>query len=584
MLGFPTRRCCAALAFILSVSVGNTSVVQAQPAPGLERRLGPSDTRPLEPTPLSPVPEPGLRIPEAPEAAPTPPEQAGVLRLFVTKIVLVGNTVIPSLDLAAITRQYEGRAVAVEELLQLRDALTRLYIERGYVNSGAVIPDQDVVDGVVTIRIIEGRLDDIDIQGLDMLRPGYLEDRIRLRPWPSFAQNEPLNVNDLRERLQILLNDPAIERLNARLGSGVRPSESRLEVSVEEAPRFQGELRSNNFESPSVGEYRGEARLLTRSVLGYGDPLQVYAGVTKGVRDGGFSYSLPLAPWDLRTYAIGEITRSKIVEGDFEDLDIESITMSMELGLQTPLYRDGTHDLSASLGLVRRRSQTYLDGRTFTFSSGAENGQSDITAIRFAQDWLWRALDQVAAARSTFSFGIDGLGSTVNGSAPDSRYFAWLGQAQYIRRLSDRDDQVVVRADAQLTPDSLLAIEQYAVGGGDSVRGYQENQLVRDNGWNTSLETRISLFNAPIRYLGGEPATSWVQLAPFVDAGGGWNQDGETGNAEVLYSVGTGLRWSPAPGIRASLYYGYALNDVGTTIDTDGLQDHGISFELIVQL
>ena len=568
---------------VFSLIVGAVaSPLSAQGVPGLERRIGP-DQRPPELELPAPQERPVLERPAEPAPPSTGLEAPGAVRVLVRRVALVGNTVFPTEELETITRQYEGRSLSSADLIELRDALTRHYVEHGYLNSGAVIPDQDVVDGVVTIRIIEGTLNQIDIEGLDMLRQSYLEDRIRLRPWPPFAENAPLNENELRQRLQILLNDPAIERLNARFGPGIRRGESRLEVEVQEAPRFEGELRFNNFESPSVGEYRGETGLLVRSVLGYGDPLRLKAGFTEGLKDGEFSYALPLTAWDLRAFVTGEITDSEVVEGDFKDLDIESRTMSIEFGLQAPVYRDTEHDISLSLSLARRRSQTYLDGRTFSFSPGANDGQADVTAIRFVQDWLWRTLNQVAAVRSMMSFGIDALGSTVNPTGPDSRFFAWLGQAQYIRRLSDRDDQVVVRGDVQVTADPLLAIEQYAVGGGDSVRGYQENQVVRDNGWNVSLEGRISLVQAPIPLLGGEASGGWVQFAPFIDAGGGWNEQNKIADQEVIYSIGAGLRWSPAPGMLATVYYGHGLTDVDTSIDNEGLQDHGIHLEVIAQ-
>ena len=61
-------------------------------------------------------------------------------------------------DLAPIVAPYLGRAIITEELLDLRDALTARYFEAGYVNSGALIPDQEVRDGVIGIQIVEGRL------------------------------------------------------------------------------------------------------------------------------------------------------------------------------------------------------------------------------------------------------------------------------------------------------------------------------------------------------------------------------------------------------------------------------------------
>lgn len=98
------------------------------------------------------------------------------------------------------------------------------------------------------------------------------------------------------------------------------------------------------------------------------------------------------------------------------------------------------------------------------------------------------------AARSTLSFGLDALGATTHGGdAPDGRFFAWLAQLQWGHRLPERyrGSELIARLDAQLTGDRLLSLEKFGMGGLRTVRGYQENQLVRDNGIAGSVELRV---------------------------------------------------------------------------------------------
>jgi hemolysin activation/secretion protein len=239
----------ALVASLLALGVAAPDAA-AQIAP--PERLGVPE---LERPELPPFERPPPVLPPAPEPPPVPERPSTGLAVFVRDVRLVGNTVFTEEELDPIVRRYEGRAITTEELLQLRDELTVHYVERGYINSGAVIPDQDVVDGVITVEIVEGRLDvdEIEVTGLTWLRPGFVEGRIRLGAGP------PLNVNRLQERLQLLLTDPAIERLDARLGPGLRRGESRLEVAVREARRFTADLEVSNDRSTSVGEPHGEA-------------------------------------------------------------------------------------------------------------------------------------------------------------------------------------------------------------------------------------------------------------------------------------------------------------------------------------
>ena len=173
--------------------------------------------------------------------------------------------------------------------------------------------------------------------------------------------------------------------------------------------------------------------------------------------------------------------------------------------------------------------------------------------------------------------------ATVNNvkNVPDSHFFSWLGQFQWVRRLppSLLDTLVIFRTDVQLTPDSLLTLEQFPVGGRYSVRGYRENTLVRDNALVTSLEARIPV----IRNL---PVADYVQLAPFFDYGRSWNHAIPTLGPTDIYSIGIGLRWAlslqwPVPWqSQFELYWGHKLKDV-TTIGGNA-QDKGLHFQFIV--
>ena len=162
------------------------------------------------PTPLKkefkpPVPQPSPTLP----SVPAPPEsdvqkQLGQIRVFVKAIQVTGNTVFSDTTIESVTKPYQNRSLVTEDLERLRLALTLLYVNNGYITSGAVIPDQDVQDGVIQIHIIEGVLSRIDVEGTNWFRTGYLSDRLARGAGP------PLKVEPLQERLQLLQRDPRI--------------------------------------------------------------------------------------------------------------------------------------------------------------------------------------------------------------------------------------------------------------------------------------------------------------------------------------------------------------------------------------
>src|ERR1041385_6206754 len=127
---------------------------------------------------------------------------AGKPHLFVREFQFEGNTVFKSDELAKATAPFTNRELHTEDLEQARRAVTLQYINRGYINSGAVIPDQDPKDGIIRIRIIEGRLTGTELRGNRWLRDGYIKGELRRR------SSEPLNLYKMQEGLQLLRENP----------------------------------------------------------------------------------------------------------------------------------------------------------------------------------------------------------------------------------------------------------------------------------------------------------------------------------------------------------------------------------------
>jgi hemolysin activation/secretion protein len=488
-----------------------------------------------------------------------------------------GNTVFTNEELTEVAAPFLEQPVAAEHLEDLRRRLTLHYIEAGYINSGAVLPDQSVVEGSVTYRIVEGVLSDIVIVGNERLSANYVRERIMVDAGP------PLDVNRLQERLRILLDDPLIERIDAELSPGTEPGESELTVRVQETFPFQANLSIDNGRSPSVGSVEGRGQLVMRNWSGLGEIAALSIGKTEGLREIEGQLGMPITPWDTRIILRVEDTTTEIVEEPFNLIDVESESRDYEATLRQPLYQAPGQELAANLTFTRRESETFLLGEPFSFAEGVEDGKSEISVFRGALDWVDRSPEQVVALRSTFSYGVDLFGATINPSGvPDGEFFHWIGQAQWVRRFDFgevKNVRLVARGEAQLTDDRLLPLEKFSVGGADTVRGYRENFLVRDNGWDASLEVRIPVFDLSIPGLPADLEDGRVDIAPFFDIGQSWNNDVSDPSPKTISSIGLGLRWAPIQGVLASLYYGYALRDVDDPDDTD-LQDDGIHISI----
>ncbi len=530
--------------------------------------------RPLELPAFEPPEEPLFELPSLPPPAP----DAGALsqgpKLRVDAIDVVGSTVFDAATLAELTRPYTGREVSAGELLALRDALTRLYIDAGYLNSGAVLPDQRADDGRIELHVVEGQLTRIELSGNAWFRDGYLTSRVER------GAGQPLNVSELETRLQLLQQDARIRRVDARLGPGERPGESVLQLDVEEARPWWVSLQFANEESPAIGSMGPRLFLGHDNLSGNGDTLLLNAAITDGLRDYQGRYALPLNRWDTTLALRGRYSTSEVVEEPFDVFDIQSKAYTAAVELRQPVLHDVRQRLEAFAFFEYRESKNFLLGQPFNFSPASEDGVVRVAVVRLGGDWVFRDLTQVFAVRSTLSIGVDALGSTVTSDGiEDSKFLVWLGQFQWARRF-DRafGTELLVRFDVQLSNSALPSLEQFAIGGVRTVRGYRTNQLVRDNGLVFSIEPRIPLWSTLNGPLGGPFR---IEFVPFFDLGHSWNTERAEPGIKTLYGIGAGFRFRFTRHFEAEVYYAEALEGLPRPPDND-LQDEGFYFRVVL--
>src|SRR5664280_2068280 len=182
---------------------------------------------------------------------PLDPADAAALAAAKTNIVrefrFVGNRVFSAADLGRVVQTYTNRPVTSLDLEAARVALSLWYVNHGYVNSGAVIEDPAVKEGVFTFKIVERRLTDIRIQGNRWIWKGFYERRLRANG------GEPLNANDVRSTLQIWREDYPVEQVNAEIQPGALPGEAIMNVNLKEKFPYHFGLQYANDKPPSTG-------------------------------------------------------------------------------------------------------------------------------------------------------------------------------------------------------------------------------------------------------------------------------------------------------------------------------------------
>jgi hemolysin activation/secretion protein len=534
-----------------------------QPDPNRDRFLQPAP----QPSPEPPqIPQPVA--PERPSPVPLPlPNQV----IQVQKIEVVGSTILSQDEINALVKPLEGRSATLEQLKQIADKITEIYLNRGYITSRAVLPPQTITAGVVKIQVIEGKLTRIEVEGAKRLHPSYIRSRIRL------GARMPLSTASLENQLRLLRVDPLFDNVEASLRAGDNEGESILIVRVTEANPFQSSFSIDNYSPPSVGSERLGVSLRHRNLTGNGDELAGAYYRSLGDSDVfDFSYRVPLNAMNGTLQLRAAPNRNSIVQEPFDAFDISGKSHLFEVSYRQPLRRTPIEEFALSAGLTYQKGRTFVAGVPTPFGLGPDsNGVTTTTAIKLGQDYIRRDPQGAWALRSQFTIGTGLFDATQNeGSVPDGQFFSWLGQVQRVQRLNDKH-LLILQSDLQLSANSLLPSQQFVIGGGQSLRGYRQNVRSGDNGFRLSIEDRITLQ----RDASGNPK---LQLAPFLDAGTVWNAPNNPNKLSYqtfLAGMGLGVIWEPIR--RVNLRVDYAFPLVRITDKGNNLQDNGIYFNII---
>ncbi|MEG4302252.1 ShlB/FhaC/HecB family hemolysin secretion/activation protein [Microcoleus sp. D3_18a_C4] len=534
-----------------------------QPDPNRDRFLQPAPQPSPEPPQVPPTVAPGPPSPVPPTLPNTPIE--------VQKIQVVGSTILSQDEINALVNPLEGRSTTLEQLKQIADKITEIYLNRGYITSRAVLPPQTITAGVVQIQVIEGKLARIEVEGTKRLNPSYIRSRIRL------GAGMPLSTASLEDQLRLLRVDPLFDNVEASLRAGDNEGESILIVRVSEANPFQPSFSIDNYSPPSVGSERLGVSLRHRNITGNGDELAAAYYRSLGDSDVfDFSYRVPLNAMNGTLQLRAAPNRNSIVQPPFNRADISGKSHLFEVSYRQPLRRTPIEEFALSAGFTYQTGRTFVAGEPVPFGIGPDsNGVTTTSAIKLGQDYIRRDPQGAWALRSQFTIGTSLFDATQNeGSDPDGQFLSWLGQVQRVQRLNDKH-LLILQADLQLSANSLLPSQQFVIGGGQSLRGYRQNVRSGDNGFRVSIEDRITLQ----RDASGNPK---LQLAPFLDAGTVWNVANNPNtltNQTFLAGLGLGVIWEPIQ--RVNLRVDYAFPLVRISDKGDNLQDKGIYFNII---
>lgn len=508
-----------------------------------------------------------LQLPPVDRVTERPGELRDQVEFQLIAIDVTGATILQKEEIEALTNAYLNRPITLLDVQELSDAITTLYVQRGFLNSGARIPDQDIGAGRLRIEVIEGVLGAIWVTGATELGEAYVADRLKA------GLRSPLNLFALQDNFQLLAEDDNIAEIDARIVPGSDPGVADLEVSVREQKPWRVAFSLGSERSPQTGGDRAGVDIEWRSAFVPGDRILAGGGLGEGFNDVRLEYAAPLNARDWLILLGYDRVEAEVVERPLEALEVETDAETVRVDMIAPVHRRFGENLSLGVGLERRVTRTALFGQPFSFLPEAQNGETEIVFARLSQSYLRRGRHQALALQSTVNIGLDATEGQPAAGRPDTHFLLWLGQARVLRRLTPQH-QLNLELDAQIGDGRQFSSMRYSLGGMDNVRGYRRGAVIGDDAVRASVELESRL---PSQI--GDVALPPLRSRLFVDAGRIWIADQEPGAPDTLAAVGVEIEWRVTEQVQ---FLAYAAARFGDRISPGerGLQDEGFGYRV----
>lgn len=490
-----------------------------------------------------------LAIP-APQAASAAPS-ADAPRFTLSGFRFEGNTAIPAAELQVLAAPYLGHEIGLAQVNELADKITALYRDRGYILSRAVVPPQRIESGTLTIRIVEGSIDKIDIQG----DAGGATEILKAHG-ARIAQQHPLTAAVL-ERELLLVND--LSGLQVR--SVLTPSRTvtgAADLTLVVTPRpMEGYVTFDNRGSRYLGPYELMAGVYFNDVLGTGGRLGLNGVVTPDegpdLAYGSVSFDQPLSSDGLRLFTTASYTDTK-PGSVLRALDTRGKALNLSTSLSYPVIRSRDFNLTLSGSFAYRNVRSDNAAVSPLFSDHVRTVDAGLF-MNLLDDW-----GGYSSLSVNLTQGLDIFGATTSASASKSRAGA-SGQftrasfeASHTHPLFDRVSLTLSGGGQTAFRESLLASEQYALGGYAFNRAFDPSEVTGD----AAIAGRGEL-----QWQAVEHFFTLSNIAPygFYEGGQVWQSHPLPGElrSESLFYGGAGLRFALAGRLSADLEWAKPL-------------------------
>ncbi len=499
------------------------------------------------------------------------PEGSDQIMLVLKQINVTGATAVPENEVEATYADALGKEITLTEVYAIANRITRVYRDHGFILSRAVVPEQQIKDGVVTLQIVEGFVSDYVIQGDNIGVRSEIEAFAK-----KMMSDGPLTAATL-ERYLLLMNDLPGVTVRSVLSPSQTVAGGADMILIVEQKKFEGSASVDNYGNAYIGPERLMLRGQANSLFGSSDQLysmvmwapshdemRYYsAGIRHNIGSEGTKIGASVS------YAQTDPTLPDAIGGL---LDPEGESLNVSLQVTHPFIRSRDLNVNGGLTFDVTHNTTEYDPAFSTLDTS-----DDQRVLRANGQMTY--LDPYAgynAVNASVSRGIEGLGSSRKGdnglsrASGDPAFTKINMDASRLQRIYGALTGLVA-VTGQYSFQSLLSSEQFGLGGNDFGRGYDSSELTGDQGIAAKAELAYSI---PMDY----QYLNSIQPYAFYDVGSVWIRTPSAGQdkKESLASTGLGVRTQFLPNLQGDAFVAKPLT---ADVSSRGEDSHDLRFK-----
>lgn len=465
----------------------------------------------VAPKPIDKEPKKKIPIPLIPQKN-EPTQTYDEAKINVKGFVFEGNAIIKTDELTALLSYFTQKELTVSQIYEAAGKVTAMYEKKGYFAAKAYIPEQEIENGSVKIKIVEAKYGNINIKNDSLVR-----DMISVSVAEKLKKERVLSTQGLERTLMLLNETPGIKVESVSVKEGVKPEESDIDINLSKTDRLSGYAMYDNYGGKYIGKNRLSLTASVDSPTSRGDKLAISGLTSEGglIKNYTLGYDIPLG-YDGLKATVGYSSVSYKLSGEYTELNAVGTSESVNIGASYPFVKTVETELVGNLSMDFKKLKDEIKNLDQSTRKKGASTTASIAYLKKINDFDISASLAVTGGKLFFD-DIEAKESDDNGAATGGLYAKTNVAVSLGYRYTNTSTVTLsLKGQKALSNHNLDGGDDFLMSGSSAARAYPSGEYSTENGYLATLSSDTYM---------GELFSIGYRLGVFVDYARGYPQN-----------------------------------------------------------